>query len=418
MISLKAWTTNHRLTSSFLISKRLSTKSHIIACSWMPSITVCVATSWNGQQIFWETANRKSSLKVRAAWESPVTSGVPQGSVLGPLLFLIFINDLPDHATSSTTRLFADDSVLYKRITTPEDSKLLQDDLDALVDWETKWSMRFNASKCQLLRITNKRKPILASYSIHEHELELVDAAKYLGVHIDSKLSFNTHVDAVTKKANSTRAFLSRNLSHCSRKIKETSYKTFVRPIAEYAASAWDPHTQRNVKKIEQIQRSSARFVTGNYDRTCSVTAMVQKSPVVYSSRQASHKQTGDDVPHPVRPDWHQLAPVSHPINIEDERPCITFPVPTVQLIHLLQLLLPSHHPWLECPGKWSSNICVPRRLQDSAEGPLNYITPGRHFYSHLVYICTSNLFFGKALHHACTPTQCDLSSCIWWSAL
>ena len=223
-------------------------------------------------------SNRKQQvlLEGQSSMESPVTSGVPQGSVLGPLLFLIFINDLPDHATSSTTRLFADDSVLYKRITTPEDSKLLQNDLDALVDWENKWSMRFNASKCQLLRITNKRKPILASYSIHEHELELVDAAKYLGVHIDSKLSFNTHVDAVTKKANSTRAFLSRNLSHCSRKIKETSYKTFVRPIAEYAASAWDPHTQRNVKKIEQIQRSSARFVTGNYDRTCSVTAMVQ----------------------------------------------------------------------------------------------------------------------------------------------
>ena len=74
----------------------------------------------------------------------------------------------------------------------------------------------------------------------------------------------------------STCAFLSRNLSHCSRKIKETSYKTFVRPIAEYAASAWDPHTQRNIKKVEQIQCSSARFVTGNYDRTCSVTAMVQ----------------------------------------------------------------------------------------------------------------------------------------------
>ena len=119
--------------------------------------------------------------------------------------------------------------------------------------------------------------PSLSSYSIHGHDLDLVDAAKYLGVYIDSKISFNTHVDAVAKKANSTRAFLSRNLSHCSRKIKETSYKTFVRPIAEYAASAWDPHTQRNIKKIEQIQRSSARFVTGNYDRTCSVTAMVQE---------------------------------------------------------------------------------------------------------------------------------------------
>ena len=196
--------------------------------------------------------------------------------MLGPLLFLIFINDMPECATRSTTRLFADDSVLYKRISTPTDSKHLQEDLDSLVNWETRWLMQFNASKCQVLRITNKRKPVLASYTIHGHELELVDSAKYLGVHLDSKLNFNMHVDTVAKKANSTRAFLSRNIGHCGRKIKETSYKTFIRPIAEYAATSWDPHTQRNIRKIEQVQRSCARFVTGDYDRYSSVTAMVQ----------------------------------------------------------------------------------------------------------------------------------------------
>ena len=205
-----------------------------------------------------------------------VTSGVPQGSVLGPLLFLIFINDLPSCTRSSTTRLFADDCVVYKQITTANDAALLQKDIDALQKWERTWLMEFHPSKCQVVRVTNKRKPIDASYSIHGETLEIVPSAKYLGLLVDSKLSFNAHVDATTKKANSTRAFLSRNFYHCNQKIKEATYMTYVRPIVEYAAAAWDPHTQRNIKKVEQVRRSSARFVTGNYDPRSSVTSMLK----------------------------------------------------------------------------------------------------------------------------------------------
>jgi hypothetical protein len=135
--------------------------------------------------------------------------------------------------------------------------------------------MEFNPSKCQVVRISNKRNLYLSSYNIRGHVLEVTDSAKYLGVHIDSKLNFNTHVDAVTKKANSTRAFLSRNFSRCTRNIKAASYKTYIRPVVEYASIAWAPHAQRNIKKVEQVQRSSARYVTGNYDRTSSVTSML-----------------------------------------------------------------------------------------------------------------------------------------------
>ena len=207
--------------------------------------------------------------------ESPVTSGVPQGSVLGPLLFLIFINDLPDCISSSSVRLYADDSVVYRHISSPDDSTRLQKDLDALQEWEVKWLMQFNATKCQVLQVTNKRKPIPASYTIHDHVLEVVSSTKYLGVHIDSKLNFNTHVDTITKKANGTRAFFSRNLHHSSQKVKEAVYSTFIRPIVEYAATSWDPHTQRNINKLEQVQRSAARFVMGDFERSSSVTAML-----------------------------------------------------------------------------------------------------------------------------------------------
>jgi hypothetical protein len=209
--------------------------------------------------------------------EAKVTSGVPQGSVLGPLLFLIFINDLPDSIASSTSRLFADDCVLYRRISTAQDCSSLQKDLDSLQEWERLWLMEFHPSKCQVIRITNKRKPIISSYNIHGHTLEVVNSAKYLGVHIDSKLTFNAHVDATVKKANSTKAFLSRNFSQCNRKIKKTTFTTYVRPIVEYAATAWDPHTRRNIDKIEMVQRRGARYATGIYNRTSSVSAMLNE---------------------------------------------------------------------------------------------------------------------------------------------
>ena len=207
---------------------------------------------------------------------SKVSSGVPQGSVLGPLLFLIFINDLPACVSNSTTRIFADDSVVYRRISSPADSIKLQQDLDSLQEWESKWLMKFNATKCQVLQVTNKRNPITASYSIHGHTLEVVSSAKYLGVHLDTHLNFNAHIDAITRKANSIRGFLGRNLGHCTRKLKEAAYTIFVRPCVEYASCTWDPHTQRNIRKLEQVQRSCARFVTGDFGQQSSVSAMLK----------------------------------------------------------------------------------------------------------------------------------------------
>ncbi|XP_072043470.1 uncharacterized protein [Amphiura filiformis] len=223
-------------------------------------------------------SGRTQQVVVDGKTSSPtkVTSGVPQGSVLGPLLFLVYINDLPACVKNSTTRLFADDCALYKQIKSARDATLLQEDLDALQRWESTWLMKFHPSKCKVVRVTNKRKPTCATYSIRGESLEVVPSSKYLGLTIDSKLSFNEHADVTCKKANSTRAFLSRNFHHCSRRIKEATYMTYVRPIVEYAAAAWDPHTQRNIKKIEQVQRSSARYVTGSYDRHTSVTSLLK----------------------------------------------------------------------------------------------------------------------------------------------
>ena len=208
--------------------------------------------------------------------ESNVTSGSHRAvcwalsSSWSSLTFFPSLSLLPQ-----LSRLFADDSVVYNQISSSADSVNLQKDLDTLQDWEAKWLMRFNASKCQVLQITNKRKPIPATYTIHGQVLEVVDSAKYLGVHLDTHLNFNTHVDAITKRVNGTRAFLSCNLSHCSQKVKEAAYTMFVHISVDFASSAWDPHTRRNIQKLEQVQRSAARFVVGDYQRTSNVSDMI-----------------------------------------------------------------------------------------------------------------------------------------------
>ena len=209
---------------------------------------------------------------------APVLSGVPQGSVLGPLLFLLFINDLPDSISrQSTVRLFADDCILYRKVKTADDAKALQDDLDKLQQWEIDRMMEFHPQKCQVIHATNKRKIIDLPYNIHGHNLEAVDSAKYLGLDIHRTLSWNQHINNTVKKANNTRAFISRNTYQCPRATKELCYKTLVRPIMEYRSIIWDPFTKDNISKLEMVQRRAARYVTGDYHRTSSVTDMLQK---------------------------------------------------------------------------------------------------------------------------------------------
>ena len=149
---------------------------------------------------------------------APVTSPVPQGTVLGPLLFLIYINDLP-LKVPSTTRLFADDSLLYWRIKSPYGAQILQEDLDKLQEWERDWQMSFNANKSEVIRITLKQNPIRTTYTIHGHNLTVNKTGKYLGVTIADNLTWNAHVDTTSKKANNSLAFLRRNRASCPKDI-------------------------------------------------------------------------------------------------------------------------------------------------------------------------------------------------------
>ena len=196
-----------------------------------------------------------------------VKSGVPQGTVLGPLFFLVYINDISKGLTPGTKiRLFADDSLLYRTIKSPHDSEILQKDLNTLQNWEQKWKMEFHPGKCRTLRITNKIHPIISAYHIHDIPISETPSAKYLGVIIDSKLTWKEQYCSISKKCNNTLVFLRRNLPlNCPRQVRKKSFTTLVRPSAEYGCQVWDPHYQIDIQYLETIQKRGARFATNNY---------------------------------------------------------------------------------------------------------------------------------------------------------
>ena len=137
----------------------------------------------------------------------PVISGVPQDSVIVPILFLIYINDLPNNF-KPTVRLFVDDTIIYMTISNGTDATALQQDLDKLAKWEETWQMEFHPQKCSLIHITRSHNPKYKQYTLHGHILIKEDNAKYLCVVINKTLSWNNHINDVTKKANASLGFL------------------------------------------------------------------------------------------------------------------------------------------------------------------------------------------------------------------
>lgn len=201
----------------------------------------------------------------------PVTSGVPQGSVLGPLLFLLYINDLPE-STLSKVRLFADDTAVYLVVTSTTDCLTLQNDLLILEAWEKDWDMEFNPGKCQVLHITRDKKPVQFTYKLHGQALSPVTDAKYLGVDLSHNLSWNTHINRITSTANRTLGFIKRNIKTKHENVRSLAYNTLVRPQVEYASSVWSPNTEVNKHKLEMVQRRTIRWVKNDYSRHTSVT--------------------------------------------------------------------------------------------------------------------------------------------------
>ena len=185
-----------------------------------------------------------------------VVSGVPQGSVLGPLLFLVFVNDMPETVRSSIM-MFADDTKLYSRVDTLQNE--LQPDLEALVRWSETWQMPFNKKKCKVLHL-GRRNPN-CSYAIGGTELETVQVEKDLGIQIDQDLKFRKHAATVVAKAFQILAVIRRSFALMDVRTLPTLFKSLVRPHLEYGNLVWGPFNRADQRLVERVQRRATRMV-------------------------------------------------------------------------------------------------------------------------------------------------------------
>ena len=159
-----------------------------------------------------------------------VTSGVPQGSVLGPVLFLLNIIHITNQMQSNI-RLFADDSVVYRGIRSTTDHHILQTDIQKLTDWSNKWQMNFNTSKCHLLTITHKPNPSEFTYTISNQPMSRVNSHPYLSLTIDAKLSWTKHIQSTASESAKKLGLLKRTLYPTKPKVKEAAYNMLVRLV-------------------------------------------------------------------------------------------------------------------------------------------------------------------------------------------
>ena len=191
----------------------------------------------------------------KSEWKN-VLSGIPQGSVIGPLLFVIFINDMPESVKYNICKLFADDCKLYGTVNT---DNLLQFDLSMLEKWSTQWQLPFNATKCKVMHFGYHNTK--HAYHLNNHQLEVASSQKDLGVIIDDNMKFHTHSSAAAKKANQILGVIKKSYRTRDAKTMTTLYKSMVRPHLEYGNAIWGPFYKGDIRIIEAIQRRATKLI-------------------------------------------------------------------------------------------------------------------------------------------------------------
>ena len=217
-----------------------------------------------------------------SGWQK-VLSGIPQGSVLGPLLFVIFINDMPSVVKESICKLFADDCKLYRVIENEEDRNL-QADVENLERWSKEWQLPFNETKCKVMHFGRGNPQ--HSYTMNGHMLESTTQEKDLGVIIDDTLKFHVHTAAAAKKANQVLGIIKKSYSARDADTISTLYKAMVRPLLEYGNVIWGPHYRMDMKTIERVQRRATKLVDELRDKPYKERLKALKLPsLIYRRR-------------------------------------------------------------------------------------------------------------------------------------
>jgi ribonucleases P/MRP protein subunit RPP40 len=206
---------------------------------------------------------RSFSVRVgeKCSEERAVLSGVPQGSVLGPLLFLAFVADLPGLASEgSRIRMFADDTKIYRNIRSVADEDALQNDLNEIYSWCDKWLLDLNVKKCKSMRIGPHSG--VRSYELGEGEtLDCVMSERDLGVIIDSDLKFSEHIHNKINIAKRNIYMIRQNFRYLDAKTVMILYKSLVRPHLEFCSPVWNPSQKALVDSLERVQRAATRLV-------------------------------------------------------------------------------------------------------------------------------------------------------------
>ena len=192
-----------------------------------------------------------------------VTSGVVQGSCIGPLLFLLFINDL-SHILSkhATCKMFADDLKLYTVVDADSDTPhiTLQNSLNLISEWAKTWQMKTSIDKCSFMTISNKSQPTPAYY-IENIQLPQLNITKDLGISIDNKLNFAHHVDKITAKARQRAGLIFKCFTSRDTKTLTKAFTTYIRPLVEYASQVWNPAGAGLIDKLESVQRQYTKRI-------------------------------------------------------------------------------------------------------------------------------------------------------------
>ena len=216
---------------------------------------------------FLKNRTQKVVIRGTASSERQVTSGVPQGSVLGPILFLIYINDLPLEVISPLS-LFADDSKLFNHIITnrkkldegtPNGDSILQDDLNKTLEWAKTWKMEFNVDKCKVMHLGHNNPK--RQYTMDGKRLAVTEKEKDLGVIIDNKLDFGAHIRSIVGRANRVLGLVKISFAHMDKKMFLNIYTTLIRPLIEYCVQVWSPYKIGYIRLLEGVQRRATKLV-------------------------------------------------------------------------------------------------------------------------------------------------------------
>lgn len=222
----------------------------------LPDNIVCLFRSYLSNRIQYVVFNGFKSAEYLA------TSGVPQGSILGPLLFVIFINDIIEESDNFKFLMYADDLKLFSRIDSMDDCILLQAKLDKVSNWCTKYKLPLNPQKCNVMSYTRKSCTLTYNYNINNNVLPRPETFRDLGVIFDKTISFQNHISTIISQASKLYGFIVRNSRDFSNvDTLKMLYFCFIRSKLEYASLVWAPHHNVHVNNLESVQRKFLKFL-------------------------------------------------------------------------------------------------------------------------------------------------------------